>query len=86
MNADYIMTTAIMQKYVDQGISGNEYYNPKNYEDGKIPASELIENLISHYYYGTKQLYYCNTLDDDSEDEESSDKKPVEEDCDGCKI
>lgn len=85
MNDGYMEIVALIQKYVDQGISCNEFYNPANYEDGKVPASEIIDNLIAHYYYGTKQLYYCNTLDDQGED--GDEKKPApEEDCDSCKI
>ena len=90
LNDDYTVTVAIIQKYIDQGISINEYFNPANFTDGKVPASLLVRNLIKHYYYGTKQMYYCNTLDDDSSEEEAKPNAGPsaggEDDCDGCKI
>ena len=54
---------AILQKYIDQGISVNTSYNPTFYEDEKIPMSEMLQHLVMFYKYGGKQLYYFNTYD-----------------------
>jgi ribonucleoside-diphosphate reductase alpha chain len=84
----YIKIVSILQKFIDQGISVNTSYNPKFYEDEKIPMSEMIGHLLMFYKYGGKQLYYFNTNDGAGEYEE----KPLlageatEEDCDSCKI
>lgn len=56
-------TVAVMQKWVDQGISVNHYYNPSQYEGNKVPAKVVIKDLLEFYKYGGKQLYYANTLD-----------------------
>ena len=58
---------AILQKYIDQGISVNTSYNPQYYEDEKIPMSEMIQHLLMFYKYGGKQLYYFNTYDGQGE-------------------
>ena len=59
----YLKICAILQKYIDQGISVNTSYNPENYEDNKIPMSVMIQDLVTAYKYGLKQLYYFNTYD-----------------------
>lgn len=84
----YIKIVSILQKFIDQGISVNTSYNPKFYEDEKIPMSEMIGHLLMFYKYGGKQLYYFNTNDGAGEYEE----KPLpagetaEADCEACKI
>ena len=63
----YMKICAILQKYIDQGISVNTSYNPQHYEDEKIPMSEMIQHLLMFYKYGGKQLYYFNTYDGQGE-------------------
>lgn len=63
----YLKICAILQKYIDQGISTNTSYNPQHYEEEKIPMSEMLKHLIMCYKYGTKQLYYFNTHDGQGE-------------------
>jgi ribonucleoside-diphosphate reductase alpha chain len=72
----YLKIMAVLQKYVDQGISVNTSYNPAQYEDNKIPMSIMLKDLITFYKYGGKQLYYFNT----------NDMAGDEEDCEACKI
>lgn len=59
----YLKLCAILQKYIDQGISVNTSYNPKFYEDEKIPMSEMMKHILMFYKYGGKQIYYFNTND-----------------------
>lgn len=54
---------SIIQKWVDQGISVNHYYDATQYEGNKIPTSDIIKDLVEFYRYGGKQLYYANTND-----------------------
>ena len=90
----YLKICAILQKYIDQGISVNTSYNPEHYEDNKIPMSSMITDLVTAYKYGLKQLYYFNTYDGagemtDNETHHSYDGESLpidEEDCDSCKI
>ena len=85
----YLKIMAVLQKFIDQAISVNTSYNPRHYEDEKIPMSEMIKHILMHYKYGGKTLYYFNTFDGAGEIEES---KPLaqgqldDEDCDSCKI
>jgi len=59
----YLKIMAVLQKYIDQGISVNTSYNPTFYEDEKIPMSTMLQHLMMFYKYGGKQLYYFNTFD-----------------------
>jgi len=79
----YLQICAVLQKYIDQGISVNTSYNPKKFPDGKVPMSKLLKDLVSFYKFGGKQLYYNNTDDGAGEIEVKDD-----DDCaDGaCKI
>ena len=85
----YLKIMAVLQKFIDQAISVNTSYNPRHYEDEKIPMSEMIKHILMHYKYGGKTLYYFNTFDGAGEIEET---KPLaqgqldDEDCDSCKI
>jgi ribonucleoside-diphosphate reductase alpha chain len=69
----YLKIMAVLQKYIDQGISVNTSYNPAQYEDNKVPMSEMMKDLITFYKYGGKQLYYFNTNDQATEDESTMD-------------
>jgi ribonucleoside-diphosphate reductase alpha chain len=84
----YLKICAILQKFIDQGISVNTSYNPKFYEDEKIPMSEMIGHLLMFYKYGGKQLYYFNTNDGAGEYEMPAlpAGQENEEDCEACKI
>ena len=90
----YLEICAILQKYIDQGISVNTSYNPENYEDQKVPMSVMIQDLVTAYKYGLKQLYYFNTFDGAGEHKETDDSLPPleseveldEEDCEACTI
>ena len=91
----YLKLCAILQKYIDQGISVNTSYNPHYYEDEKIPMSEMLKHLIMCYKYGTKQLYYFNTNDGQGEIDvdklsakidESAPTADDQADCDSCVI
>ena len=83
-------TVVSVQKFIDQGISVNTSYNPRFYEEEKIPMSEMIKHVLMFYKYGGKQLYYFNTADGAGEMEikqpELAQSAFDDEDCESCKI
>lgn len=87
----YLKICAVLQKFIDQGISVNTSYNPEFYDDEKIPMSELLKHIVMFYKYGGKQLYYCQTYDGQGEIE-FKDEAPLaqgesdEGQCDSCTI
>jgi ribonucleoside-diphosphate reductase alpha chain len=92
----YLKIMAVLQKYIDQGISVNTSYNPQYYEEEKIPMSTMLQHVLLAYKLGHKQLYYFNTFDgsgDDMSDRvdtsvklELPDEVGYEEECDSCTI
>ena len=88
----YLKIMAVLQKYIDQGISVNTTYNPTFFEDEKIPMSVMLQHLIMFYKFGGKQLYYFNTfdgqgeLDINAEDNELAAGQMDDDDCDACVI
>ena len=91
----YMNICAVLQKYIDQGISVNTSYNPQFYDDEKIPMSDMLRHLVMFYKYGGKQLYYFNTYDGQGEvdldklnaKETVQELAPIDEaDCESCVI
>ncbi len=62
-NSGYLQLVGIMQKFVDQAISANTNYDPARFEEGKVPMTTLLKDLLTAYKYGLKTLYYHNTRD-----------------------
>ena len=97
-NTGYINIVAVMQKFFDQGISGNWSYNPENYDNNEVPVSIMARDLLNTYKYGWKTSYYQNTMDGKVEDviqvasddaanvQSGYDPFDDEEDCDACAI
>ena len=85
----YLKICAVLQKFIDQGISVNTSYNPKFYPDEQIPLSTMLQHLLMFYKYGGKQLYYFNTNDGAGEMEVGTPLaigETDDEDCEACKI
>jgi ribonucleoside-diphosphate reductase alpha chain len=72
---------AIIQKWVDQGISVNHYYDFAK-DAGNLSLSEIAKDILYFYKMGGKQLYYSNTNDHKTDkffdDEKKEDNKPEE--------
>jgi ribonucleoside-diphosphate reductase alpha subunit len=66
-NSDYNKIYAIQQKWMDQGISANHYYDMEK-SSNDLSTSDVTKELLEFYRYGGKQLYYANTLDGKTED------------------
>jgi ribonucleoside-diphosphate reductase alpha chain len=69
-NEGYINIVALMQKFFDQGISGNWSYNPEQYPDNEVPLSVMAKDLLTTYKLGWKTSYYQNTYDAKKDEDE----------------
>jgi ribonucleoside-diphosphate reductase alpha subunit len=65
-NKEYSNIQAVIQKWIDQGISGNHYYSMENGES--LSMTEVVKDIIYFYNMGGKQLYYANTSDGKTDD------------------
>jgi ribonucleoside-diphosphate reductase alpha chain len=93
---EYIKTVAVLQVYVDQGISADTFYSGKFFrsadpeQDGKVPVTLIAKNLMLAHKWGVKSFYY------DLRDKQSSremtadiqhmdaDEPPEDEYCESC--
>lgn len=86
----YLKIVSVLQKFIDQGISVNTSYNPRFYDEEKIPMSLMLQHLLMFYKYGGKQLYYFNTNDLAGEYEEKLPELEAgiedQDFCEACKI
>ena len=95
-NRGYINVVSVMQKFFDQGISGNWSYNPENYPDNEVPVSVMAQDFLTTYKYGWKTSYYQNTHDMKSDEVEETPSNVIdlfsqienqsEETCESCAI
>lgn len=76
------MMYSCVQDCIDQAISADEFFDPRQYEGGKRPLSEYMKDFIRHYRLGNKTQYYINTRINDSESQLNTSAT----DCDGCKM
>lgn len=74
-NKGYLELVAIMQKFIDQGISANTNYDPSKFDGGKVPMKVLLQDLLTAYKLGVKTLYYHQTRDgaDDTQNDVGAD-------------
>lgn len=65
-NIDYYKFVAVVQKFLDQSTSLNQYTNLLKYPDRKVPMTDLVKEFFVKYRYGIKTTYYQNfrTTDD----------------------
>jgi ribonucleoside-diphosphate reductase alpha chain len=93
---EYIKTVAVMQAFVDQGISADTFYSPRYFKDGKVDINVVIRNHMLAVYWGIKSFYYHlvekqAAMEAVKEEEKTADKPEeqiVEEDgedyCESC--
>jgi ribonucleoside-diphosphate reductase alpha chain len=81
-NEGLIKIVGALQKWIDMSISANMYYNYAHYENGALPDSKVIKEILLAYKLGWRTGYYNNTDDGDKQsfnDEEQNDNTD-----DGC--
>jgi len=67
-NKGYTNICAVIQKWIDQSISANHYYQ---YSLEGISLAGAIKDILHAYKYGLKTLYYANTDDKKSDNIET---------------
>jgi len=85
-NEEYLKFVAIFQKFLDQSISTNMYYDVSKYDRNKVPVRDLIRHEGIAYKYGLKTLYYLNSNDNSGESSQVLAQKDNEKTEDELKI
>ena len=71
---EYYKTLAVFQKYIDQGMSINDYVDFTKFKNRKIPLEEVIKKDYCAQKYGLKTVYYVKSKTDNQEQEEIQDE------------
>lgn len=66
-NIGLLNINAAIQKYADMALSTNVYYNYSHYENGTLPDSKVMKEIMYAYSIGLISLYYNNVNDGDKE-------------------
>jgi ribonucleoside-diphosphate reductase alpha chain len=57
-NKGYLNIIATIQKFMDQSLSANMYYDFNKFEENQIPISLLLKEVLYAWKMGVKTLYY----------------------------
>lgn len=68
-NKGYTDIVAVIQKWIDQSVSANHYYE---YSSEGISVSQVIKDILYANKMGLKTLYYANTDDKKTDNLEES--------------
>jgi ribonucleoside-diphosphate reductase alpha chain len=78
-SSEYIKLMAILQKFIDQGMSVNQWYDLTKIEGKVLDANRVKRDILTAYKYGLKSLYYIR-----SKDRENISETIIEDDTSGC--
>jgi len=81
-NTGMIKIVGALQKWVDMSISANMYYNYDHYENGALPDSKIIKEILLAYKLGWRTGYYNNT--DDGDKQSFNEEEQDDNNDDGC--
>ena len=81
-NTGLIKIVGALQKWVDMSISANMYYNYAHYENGALPDSKVIKEILLAYKLGWRTGYYNNT--DDGDKQSFNEEEHNDNNDDGC--
>jgi len=62
-SSEYIKLIAVLQKFIDQGISTNQWYDLTKIEGRVLDSNRVKKDVLTAYKYGLKSLYYIRTKD-----------------------
>jgi ribonucleoside-diphosphate reductase alpha chain len=62
-SSEYIKLIAILQKFIDQGISTNQWYDLTKLPNKILDSNRVKRDIITAYKYGLKSLYYIRSKD-----------------------
>jgi ribonucleoside-diphosphate reductase alpha chain len=62
-NSEYIKLMAVIQKFIDQGMSVNQWYDLTKIPGKVLDSNRVKRDIITAYKYGLKSLYYIRSKD-----------------------
>ena len=68
-SAEYLKLMAVLQKFIDQGMSVNQWYDLTKLPNKILDSNRVKRDIITAYKYGIKSLYYIRTKDKENKSE-----------------
>jgi len=62
-NGDYLKLIAVLSKFIDQGISTNQWYNITSIPGKILDSNRVKKDIFIAWKYSLKSLYYIRSLD-----------------------
>lgn len=69
-SAEYIKLMAVLQKFIDQGMSVNQWYDLTKIEGKILDSNRVKRDILTAYKYGLKSLYYIRSKDRENRSED----------------
>ena len=76
-SSDYIKLMAILQKFIDQGMSVNQWYDLTKINGKILDANRVKRDILTAYKYGLKSLYYIRSKDRENISETLTNSVPI---------
>ena len=68
-SSDYIKLMAVLQKFIDQGMSTNQWYDLTKLPNKILDSNRVKRDIFTAWKYGLKSLYYIRTKDKENKSE-----------------
>lgn len=88
-SSEYLKLMAILQKFIDQGMSTNQWYDLTKIDGKVLDANRVKRDILTAYKYGLKSLYYIRSKDKENTSEKMkedviNDDIPLDDGTAGC--
>jgi len=68
-SAEYIKLMAVLQKFIDQGMSTNQWYDLTKLPNKILDSNRVKKDILTAWKYGLKSLYYIRSKDKENKSE-----------------
>lgn len=68
-SSGYIKLMAVLQKFIDQGMSTNQWYDLTKLPNKTLDSNRVKRDIVTAYKYGLKSLYYIRSKDKENKSE-----------------
>jgi ribonucleoside-diphosphate reductase alpha chain len=68
-SSEYIKLMALLQKFIDQGMSTNQWYDLTKLPNKILDSNRVKRDILTAWKYGLKSLYYIRTKDKENRSE-----------------
>ena len=68
-SAEYLKLMAVLQKFIDQGMSSNQWYDLTKLPNKILDSNRVKRDILTAWKYGLKSLYYIRSKDKENTSE-----------------